>query len=181
MRAAALVLALVQTLVSAAPWNSVSVQVQGVMRRDCEPWPAHPDNSTLDTIYAIAIARNVTPKVGTSLSGTLASSPPDQVLLATFETAWVESRVWPLDCGGTFLARPSGGMTRLTFVRHNKDQDSVGAFQQRPSQGWGSIEECTNTTYATNAFLNVAIPKDKKNPSFSAGELAQSVQMWDPH
>jgi len=177
MRAAALVLALVQTLVSAAPWNAGSVQVQEVMRRDCEPWPAHPDNSTLDTIYAIAIARNVTPKVCLLRSGTLVSSLLYQVLLATFETAWVESRVWPLDCGGTFLARPSAGMTRLTSVRYKKDQDSVGAFQQRPSQGWGSIEECTNTTYATNAFLNVAIPKDKNNPKFTAGELAQSVQM----
>ncbi|MFV2019142.1 hypothetical protein [Micromonospora sp. LOL_023] len=32
------------------------------------------------------------------------------------------------------------------------DRDSVGLFQQRPSQGWGTAEEIQDTRYATNAF-----------------------------
>ncbi|MFF3851317.1 heavy metal transporter [Streptomyces sp. NPDC002328] len=32
------------------------------------------------------------------------------------------------------------------------DRDSLGLFQQRPSQGWGSEQEVTNPTYAANIF-----------------------------
>lgn len=34
------------------------------------------------------------------------------------------------------------------------DRDSVGIFQQRPSQGWGSVEEILDPVYATNAFYD---------------------------
>ncbi|MEU4561876.1 VCBS repeat-containing protein [Actinoplanes sp. NPDC023936] len=33
------------------------------------------------------------------------------------------------------------------------DHDSLGLFQQRPSQGWGSTTELTDPAYATDAFL----------------------------
>jgi hypothetical protein len=32
------------------------------------------------------------------------------------------------------------------------DRDSLGLFQQRPSQGWGSSTEIMNPTYAATAF-----------------------------
>lgn len=79
-----------------------------------------------------------------------------RVLLATFETAWVESHVNNLNCG---------------------DSDSLGVFQQRPSQGWGTKAQVTNVNYATNKFLDQAIAQDKKlGSSVTAGELAQKVQ-----
>lgn len=34
------------------------------------------------------------------------------------------------------------------------DRDSVGLFQQRPSQGWGSVEQCRDPAHATNKFLD---------------------------
>jgi hypothetical protein len=34
------------------------------------------------------------------------------------------------------------------------DHDSQGLFQQRPSSGWGTVEQITNPEYATTAFLN---------------------------
>ncbi|WP_243795041.1 C40 family peptidase [Saccharopolyspora gloriosae] len=34
------------------------------------------------------------------------------------------------------------------------DRDSLGLFQQRPSQGWGSAEQVSDPAYATNAFLD---------------------------
>ncbi|QLQ35097.2 peptidase M23 [Micromonospora robiginosa] len=34
------------------------------------------------------------------------------------------------------------------------DHDSVGLFQQRPSSGWGTIEELMDPEYATRAFLS---------------------------
>ncbi len=34
------------------------------------------------------------------------------------------------------------------------DRDSVGLFQQRPSQGWGTIEQIRDPRFATNAFYD---------------------------
>lgn len=56
------------------------------------------------------------------------------------------------------------------------DRDSLGVFQQRPSQGWGTPEECMDPVHAANAFLDQAIVNDRRNPSYTAGQLAQSVQ-----
>ncbi|MET7639700.1 hypothetical protein [Streptomyces sp. NPDC005438] len=79
----------------------------------------------------------------------------EKVMLAAFEAGWVESHMNNLNCG---------------------DRDSLGVFQQRPSQGWGTPEQCMDPVHATNAFLDQAIPNDANNPGYTAGELAQSVQ-----
>ncbi|BAL88495.1 hypothetical protein AMIS_32750 [Actinoplanes missouriensis 431] len=39
------------------------------------------------------------------------------------------------------------------------DHDSLGLFQQRPSQGWGSTAELTDPAYATDAFLKAMMRK----------------------
>ncbi|KAH7050006.1 hypothetical protein BKA62DRAFT_739229 [Auriculariales sp. MPI-PUGE-AT-0066] len=49
------------------------------------------------------------------------------VMQATFETCIQESRCNNLNCG---------------------DQDSVGAFQQRPSMGWGTVEQIQDPYYS---------------------------------
>ncbi len=55
------------------------------------------------------------------------------------------------------------------------DRDSLGLFQQRPSQGWGSEEEVLDPAYATNAFLDglVRVPGYTELP---VTEAAQRVQ-----
>ena len=37
------------------------------------------------------------------------------------------------------------------------DRDSLGLFQQRPSQGWGTAEQVQDPVYATNAFYDVLV------------------------
>ena len=37
------------------------------------------------------------------------------------------------------------------------DRDSLGLFQQRPSQGWGSQDEVQDPTYATNRFYDALV------------------------
>jgi hypothetical protein len=37
------------------------------------------------------------------------------------------------------------------------DRDSIGLFQQRPSQGWGTAAEVHDPVYATNAFYDVLV------------------------
>ncbi|MBB4905251.1 hypothetical protein [Actinophytocola algeriensis] len=79
----------------------------------------------------------------------------DKVMLAGFEAGWVESHMNNLPCG---------------------DQDSLGVFQQRPSQGWGTPEQIMDVTYAATQFFTQAIHNEPLYPDYTAGLLAQSVQ-----
>ncbi len=54
------------------------------------------------------------------------------------------------------------------------DRDSVGLFQQRPSQGWGTIEEIMDPHYATVTFYNHLEHVDYH--SMSVTQAAQAVQ-----
>ena len=54
------------------------------------------------------------------------------------------------------------------------DRDSVGLFQQRPSQGWGTVEQIMDPAYATAAFYDGLAEVD--SASMSVTEAAQAVQ-----
>ena len=45
------------------------------------------------------------------------------------------------------------------------DRDSAGLFQQRPSQGWGSLAQVTDVNYSTNKFLDALKPNLGKGGS----------------
>lgn len=55
------------------------------------------------------------------------------------------------------------------------DRDSLGLFQQRPSQGWGSPAEINDPVYSANAFFDalVAVPDWS---DWVVTEIAQEVQ-----
>ena len=55
------------------------------------------------------------------------------------------------------------------------DRDSVGLFQQRPSQGWGSARQLQDPYYATNAFYDALVKIDGWE-SADITEIAQQVQ-----
>lgn len=55
------------------------------------------------------------------------------------------------------------------------DRDSLGLFQQRPSQGWGTKEEVRDPVYATNAFYDVLV-KIEGYQSLEITKAAQKVQ-----
>ncbi|MEV4511545.1 M23 family metallopeptidase [Dactylosporangium sp. NPDC049525] len=68
------------------------------------------------------------------------------------------------------------------------DRDSVGLFQQRPSQGWGTVEQLMDPVYAAGKFYDklVTIPNWQTLP---LTEAAQAVQIsalpdayarWEP-
>jgi hypothetical protein len=56
---------------------------------------------------------------------------PDRAIVVALATAMQESKLRNLDYG---------------------DRDSLGLFQQRPSQGWGSPEQVRDPVYAARAF-----------------------------
>lgn len=43
--------------------------------------------------------------------------------------------------------------SKIVNIEHG-DRDSLGLFQQRPSQGWGTEEQILDPVYATNAFYD---------------------------
>jgi len=55
------------------------------------------------------------------------------------------------------------------------DRDSVGVFQQRPSQGWGKRSELEDPVYATSKFFGALarVPRYQRLPVYQA---AQDVQ-----
>lgn len=55
------------------------------------------------------------------------------------------------------------------------DRDSLGLFQQRPSQGWGTAEQIQDPIYSTNTFYDALI----KIPGYQSADIndvAQQVQ-----
>ena len=45
-------------------------------------------------------------------------------------------------------------LKNLGHLGERNDHDSQGLFQQRPSSGWGTVEQITDPEYASTAFLN---------------------------
>ncbi|MFI5911276.1 hypothetical protein [Dactylosporangium sp. NPDC051541] len=79
---------------------------------------------------------------------------PHRGLVIALATAWQESK----------LVNLGGG-----------DRDSIGLFQQRPSQGWGTPEQIADPRFAANAFFT-ALLKVKGWDKMSVTDAAQAVQ-----
>jgi murein DD-endopeptidase MepM/ murein hydrolase activator NlpD/endonuclease/exonuclease/phosphatase family metal-dependent hydrolase len=68
-------------------------------------------------------------------------------------------------------ARQESGIRNLTYG----DRDSLGVFQQRPSQGWGTPEEILDVAHATTTFLTrlVQVPHWRTIPVTEAAAQVQ--------
>jgi hypothetical protein len=79
---------------------------------------------------------------------------PERAVVIALATAMQESRLRNLDHG---------------------DRDSLGLFQQRPSQGWGTPEQVQDPVYAAGKFYDhlVQVPNWQK---MRLTDAAQSVQ-----
>ena len=79
---------------------------------------------------------------------------PARAASIALATAFQESKLYNLDYG---------------------DRDSVGLFQQRPSQGWGTVAQLTDPEFATNAFYDALTGIDGY-PEMEITVAAQEVQ-----
>jgi hypothetical protein len=64
--------------------------------------------------------------------------------------------------------------SKLSNLDHG-DRDSLGLFQQRPSQGWGTAAQVRDPVYAANAFYDELVQVDGYG-SMRITEAAQEVQ-----
>ena len=64
--------------------------------------------------------------------------------------------------------------SKLVNVTHG-DRDSLGLFQQRPSQGWGTAAQVVDPVHATNAFYDalIAVPGYETMPVTAAAQAVQ--------
>ncbi|MCO6006566.1 hypothetical protein NE236_16395 [Actinoallomurus purpureus] len=79
---------------------------------------------------------------------------PEEAVIIAYATALQESHLRNLESG---------------------DRDSVGLFQQRPSQGWGTVTQLKDPVYAANRFFS-ALVKVKDYSGLPVHEAAQKVQ-----
>lgn len=64
--------------------------------------------------------------------------------------------------------------SKLRNLRYG-DADSQGLFQQRPSQGWGTVEQILDPVHASNAFYDVLVEVEGWETGVVT-EVAQEVQ-----
>ncbi|MEU0565902.1 hypothetical protein ABZ297_10990 [Nonomuraea sp. NPDC005983] len=79
---------------------------------------------------------------------------PERAVMIAYVTGLQESKLYNLDYG---------------------DRDSVGVFQQRESQGWGTKKQLMDPVYATNKFF-AALVKVKNYRKLKLEDAAQAVQ-----
>ncbi len=103
-------------------------------------------------------ARPIVERCTAALDGTRWQLSPEQADNAATVTAVVVRRGLPAHAATIALATAlqESKLRNLSYG----DRDSVGIFQQRPSQGWGTADELQDPVYATNAFLDVLVKVD---------------------
>jgi len=98
---------------------------------------------------------------------------PSQARYAGLITAIAVQRGLPARAASIALAAAyqESGLRNL----RSGDRDSLGLFQQRPSQGWGTEAEVRDPVHATNAFYD-ALAKVDGYEQMEITEAAQMVQ-----
>lgn len=107
--------------------------------------------------------------------------PHAQTIVATGRTLQVPRR-------GQIIALATAMQESRLRNLSSGDRDSLGLFQQRPSQGWGTAEQIRDPVYASEQFYN-ALLKVKGWQQMTVTQAAQAVQksgfpdayaQWEP-
>ncbi len=108
-----------------------------------------------------------------TVEDTTVSLDPAQARYAGLIAATAVSRGLPARAASIALATAyqESGLRNL----RGGDRDSLGLFQQRPSQGWGTTDQILNPVYATNAFYDALVKVDGYE-SMEITVAAQAVQ-----
>ena len=110
---------------------------------------APPDSPTLRAVYSVSPEQMGNAATVAALGRRL--GVPDRAITIALATAVQES-----------------GLTNLA----GGDRDSVGLFQQRPSQGWGTREQILDPDYATRAFYDALL----QVPGWAAMDVTEAAQ-----
>ncbi len=115
----------------------------------------------------------VNPQCTITASGMTETFDPEQAGNAALIAAVSMKREMPARAA-TIALTTAFQESKIRNLRYG-DRDSLGLFQQRPSQGWGDEKEILDPVYSTNAFFD-ALEKYKGYESADITKIAQRVQ-----
>jgi hypothetical protein len=113
------------------------------------------------------------PRCQATARGTSVDFDPSQTGYAATLTGLAVKRGMP-PRAATIAIATAIQESKLRNLRYG-DRDSLGLFQQRPSQGWGTEEQILDPVYSTNAFYD-ALVKVKDYEQMEITKVAQAVQ-----
>lgn len=129
----------------------------GVVQYTSSPGPAQPPHCTVagegETASFTMRPRQAANAATIGAVGT-ARGLPERAITIAIATAMQESSLYNIDYG---------------------DRDSVGLFQQRPSQGWGTVEEIMDPVYSAGQFYDHLVEVEDYL-TMPLTEAAQEVQ-----
>jgi hypothetical protein len=108
-----------------------------------------------------------------TVAGRTVDLDPDQAENASLIAAIAVQRGLPARAVSIALAT-AYQESKIRNLTHG-DRDSIGIFQQRPSQGWGTVAQISNEYYAVNAFYDALVKIDGYQ-TMRITEAAQKVQ-----
>jgi hypothetical protein len=82
-------------------------------------------------------------------------------------------RAWTI---AVATAAQESTLNNLGHLGDRNDHDSQGLFQQRPSVGWGTVEQITDPNYSATAFYSALVDVDGWD-SLPLTQAAQEVQV----
>ncbi|MGE9809136.1 hypothetical protein [Janibacter sp. G1551] len=114
-----------------------------------------------------------TPRCQATATGESVTFSPEQMHHAATITAIAMKRGLPARAATIALATAiqESKLRNITYG----DRDSLGLFQQRPSQGWGTQDELLDPVFATNAFYDALVKVDGYE-TMEITKIAQEVQ-----
>ncbi|WBB69191.1 C40 family peptidase [Micromonospora sp. WMMD812] len=76
---------------------------------------------------------------------------------------------------GVATAMQESGLRNLPFLGSRNDHDSIGVFQQRPSQGWGTVAQLSKPAYQAGRFFDklLTVPGWQTMPLTQAAQTVQ--------
>jgi hypothetical protein len=113
------------------------------------------------------------PRCQATALGTSVQFDPSQTAYAATIEAIAEKRGLPARAATIAIATAiqESKLRNLTYG----DRDSLGLFQQRPSQGWGTEKQILDPVYSTNKFYDALVKVDGYE-AMRITEIAQKVQ-----
>ncbi len=114
-----------------------------------------------------------TPRCTISAAGMTESFDPEQTANAALIAAISIERGMP-PRAATIALTTAYQESKILNIKYG-DRDSLGLFQQRPSQGWGTSKQILDPVYSTNKFYD-ALVKVKDYEHADITEIAQKVQ-----
>lgn len=129
--------------------------------------------AVIDALSRSGGSRPVTASCAAALNGTRWTMSPVQADNAALVTAVAERRGLPAHAATIALATALQESKLVNIT--SGDLDSLGLFQQRPSQGWGTAQQIMDPLYATGQFYDrlVTIPGYQDLPVTQAAQQVQ--------